>query len=65
MKYCLTVSLPGSPLVFLFTLCHTILMMLVWRIWSCNNYINPLIDIFPYSQHFVLDTVLVWYGVKG
>ena len=25
---------------------------------------NPLIDIFPYSQHCVLDTVLIWKGVK-
>ena len=37
-------------LVILLTVCHTVLVMLVWRIWDGINLL-PLIDIFPSSQH--------------
>ena len=37
-------------LVILLTVCHTVLVMLVWRIWDGITY-YPLIDIFPSSQY--------------
>ena len=44
-------------LVILLTVCHTILVMLVWRIRSTNN---PLIDIFFFTLiTCLLDIVLI------
>ena len=45
LKVSLTLSLPDLLKVF-----HTILMMLVWRIWSTYSG-NPLTDIFPFSYN--------------
>ena len=49
----LTLSLPRS----LLTVCHTILKMLVWRIWYWINN-NPLIYIFLYSHY-----LSTWCGI--
>ena len=35
----------------LLTLCHTLLIILVWRIWYLIKWKNPPIDIFLYSHH--------------
>ena len=40
---------PKISLVNLLTVCHTVLMMLFWRIWYWIN--NPIIDIFLYSRY--------------
>ena len=42
---------PKISLVILLTVCHTVLVMLILRIWYCQSTNNPLIDIFLYSHH--------------
>ena len=41
---------PKISLVILLTVCHTVLVMLVWRIGT-GSINNPLIDIFLCSHH--------------
>ena len=62
---------PKISLVILLTVCHTVLVMLVLRIWYCRSTDNPLIDIFLYSHHLSAwscidikrrNSVLVTYG---
>ena len=66
---------PKISSVILLTVCHTVLVMLVLRIWYCRSTNNPLIDIFSIILiTCLLDIVLIskgeilsWslMGVKG
>ena len=49
---------PKISLVILLTVCHTILVMLVWRI-GIGSINNPLLDILLYSHHFY-----AWYCIE-
>ena len=51
---------PKISLVILFTDCHSILMMLVWRTLYWINWWFPIFS-FLYSLHCLLDIVLILY----
>ena len=49
---CINLFTPKISSVILLTICHAILMILVWRILGIGSTKNPLIAIFLYSHHF-------------
>ena len=63
-RYCyLNRFIPKISLVILFTLCHTIVMMLVGRIWIGSND-NPLVDVFlcSHQEGIILSWLLMSKG---
>lgn len=42
---------PKISLVIILSVCYTVLLMLVLRIFGTESTYNPLIEIFPYSHH--------------